>query len=149
MRPIPPEFDHTIRMSWIDTTLTKKNIAIFLSVLLFGGGGVAAWDVASTEDVRNGIMQHTIQERMEADTRYERINGVVAKQGRDIGKIKTKVDDIQNVQQRQIARQEARRLTAGIKDRKEREQTYDRLLERNLRRLEAGRDPCSTLVCDN
>ncbi|MCP4674320.1 MAG: hypothetical protein GY854_02140 [Deltaproteobacteria bacterium] len=147
MRPTPPEFD-TTKMSWLDTMLNKKNIAVLL-VMLFGGGGVAAWDVATKNDVKEAIVEHAVQQRAESDARYQRIDSVVEQQGSDIGKIKVKVGDIQNVQQRQIARQEARRLTSGIKNRNEREQEYDRLLERNLRRLEAGRDPCSTLVCNN
>ncbi len=145
---IPPGFNSTIKMNWLDSAFIKKAITVF-AVLLFGGGGVAAWDVATKSDVQVSIQQHTLNERFQADARYGRINTVVERQGRDISKIKTKVDEISTVQRQEIARHEARRLTASIKDRKEREHEYDRLLERNLRRLEAGRDPCSTLVCDN
>jgi hypothetical protein len=58
------------------------------------------------------------------------------------------VRSVQVTQQRDVSRTEARRLTETIGNRKERERTYDRLYELNLKRLGRGADPCGTVSCD-
>jgi hypothetical protein len=57
------------------------------------------------------------------------------------------ISSVQTTQQRDVARNEARRVTEDIKNRAEREAAYDRIYELNLKRLQRGADPCSTVAC--
>lgn len=148
MRTTTPEFDDTIRLRLGGVGFNWKVVTTVL-VILFGGGGIAAWDLATMDDVAESIQSHELAERALEDIRHIRLDQVVAQQGQDIGDIKVKVDDIQSVQHKQIARQEARRITSDIKNREKREAEYDRVLLLNLGRLRQGRDPCATLACTN
>lgn len=58
------------------------------------------------------------------------------------------ISSVQTIQQRDVSRTEARRLTEKIGNRKDREDTFVRLYELNLRRLGRGEDPCANVNCD-
>jgi hypothetical protein len=82
----------------------------------------------------DGTLKRQDQHALEQDSKIENIKNVVS--------------SVQTTQQRDVARNEARRLTEKIKDRIERENTYDRIYELNLRRLQRGLDPCGTIACE-
>jgi len=142
--------EQTTKMpSGITSIANWKNLIIALIIVFGGGGGLAALDFMTQEEVEECVDGKLVNERLREDTRHRQIDAVVQQQGSDLVVIKTKVDDIQTVQRKQIARQEARRLTSAIRDRREREAAYDRLLDLNLRRLHSGQDPCRTIACEN
>lgn len=129
-------------------TLKTKTIFIIIACLLGGGGvtggGLAVFDFSTTEDVKKVTDQMISNE----NERHKVIDQKFSRQSADINGLKDTVTDVRATQIREIARQEARRLTEGIKNRQQREEEYDRLLNRNIKRLEMGRDPCATRDCD-
>lgn len=142
------EFDDTVRMSMFSSPKFWRNIIITAIVLLGGSGGLAAFDLVGKGDVKECIEDALTTERMKADLRFGQIDTVIQKQRVELAEINSNVKDIRMMLGRDVARQEARRLTESIKNRRERENAYDRLLDRNLRRLESGKDPCLTIACD-
>jgi hypothetical protein len=130
-----------------ETLITRRNIALLVAVLL-GGGGITYYDFATKADVAVAVSDASKVTKSYSDEKFETINQVVTDQETKIDNIENKVDHIQHVQHRQVARQEARRITEKIQDRHERERNYDRLLDINIRRLRENKDPCATLHCD-
>jgi hypothetical protein len=135
-----------------EITLKPKTLLIILGILIGGGGvtggGLAAFDFSTEKDVKE-IVEKKAEEITSVDNaRHVKIDQTFKKQGQAIQQLKTGVEGIQDTQIREIARTEARRLTKHIQDRVTREAQYDRLFVRNIKRLEAGRDPCSNLACD-
>jgi len=135
-----------------EITLKPKTLLILLGILI-GGGGVtggsfAAFDFAKKEDVKAAVEKKAEEITSVENARHVKIDETFKEQGQAIQQLKTGVEGIQDTQIREIARTEARRLTKHIQDRDTRESQYDRLFMRNIKRLEAGRDPCSSLTCD-
>lgn len=146
---IPPV---EIAKNGIKVTIRWKLIAAIASAVLGGVGIAGATTVvgvtfASADDVQAF--------KIDQDVQHSRINKSLddqdahakAQDGR-IADINKTVSAVQTTQQRDVARTEARRLTEKINNRIEREETYDRLYELNLRRLQRGEDPCGSISCD-
>jgi hypothetical protein len=121
--------------------------------LLLGGGGLAS--IAAIFNVGSSVasdfdafksdqsFQHT-----KIDTTLKDQDARATAQDGKIEVISKGITSVQTIQQRDVARTEARRLSEKIGNRKDREDTYDRLLELNLRRLARGEDPCANTNCD-
>lgn len=141
-----------IAKNGIKVTIRWKLIAAIASAVLGGVGIAGATTVvgvtfASADDVQAF--------KIDQDVQHSRINKSLddqdahAKAQDDrIADINKTVSSVQTTQQRDVARTEARRLTEKINNRLEREETYDRLYELNLKRLQRGDDPCGSIDCD-
>jgi hypothetical protein len=134
-----------IRIRW------KFILSIF--GLLLGGGGlasVAAMFNAGTSvagDFDSFKSEQSFQHTLIDNTFKDQDARTKLQDGR-IETISKAITSVQTTQQRDVARTEARRLSEKISNRKDREDTYDRLLEFNLRRLGRGEDPCANVNCD-
>jgi len=133
-------------------TLKPKTLLIVLGLLIGGGGvtggGLAAFDFTTNDEVKAAVDKKAEQITSVENARHVVIDDTFKKQGKAIDELKTGVKGIQDTQIREIARTEARRLTKHINDRDTRENQYDRLFLKNIRRLEAGKDPCTSLSCN-
>lgn len=121
-------------------------------VVIFGGGG--SWigiSLATTSQVEEKIQFQAEKQKAcdkDQDQKIE-LNSKGIEEVRVIsGQVKFKLNAVQEVQHRQIARDEARRITGTIVNRRRRETEYDRVYNLNMKRLERGADPCSSLSCD-
>lgn len=134
--------------------IKPKTIMIVVAVLLTGGGGgagVAAFDFCTESDVKKYVTEakavederHTV-----IDEKFEKQDVNIQKLGENIQKLGENIQSIQTTQIQEIARKEARRVTAVLKNRNKREDTYDRLLVQNLKRLKNGKNPCVNLACN-
>jgi len=123
---------------------------IVLSALGVSGVGVAGFRLAS-EDYVNASVQAESKRHEEATVKQEatdeRQDEVLVEHSVQIHQVQTTVDEIQTVQHKQFSRDEAARITEKIQNRRRREQEYDRLVDRNMRRLKRGLSPCSTVDC--
>lgn len=99
-------------------------------------------EIADVEKSHNQIIEN--QGKLIDDNKIS-----IAVNEKSIVKIDFKLGQVQRTQHKDIARTEARRLTENIKDRTEREDKYDALLDLNISRLKKGEDPCSNLDCSN
>ena len=145
---LPPELANTIKIGRWQNLINWKSITLAIT-LLFGGGGIAAWDIVSKDDVQQKIDTSIMHYRAQEDARHIRLDFTIEQQGSDLTAIKRRVEEVQSVQHKQIAREEARRLTCNIKNRLERERIYDALVDLNLKRLRNGGEPCQTLNCND
>jgi len=123
----------------------KTLLLILITALLGGGGGVAAWQFASTEYVDKTVTEAQSLDEIRHQVLDERLGEMEVK----IDEIATTTSQIKNAQNLQIARHEARALTAEMTNREEREASYDRLLNLNMVRLQNSIVPCATLSCTN
>lgn len=125
--------------------LKPKTLLLILTVILGGGGGgFAALDFCTESDVK----QYITQAKTIEDERHVVIDKKFEKQDTNIQKLGKNIQSVQEIQVREIARKEARRVTAALKNRNNRENMYDRLFVRNLKRLKEGKDPCVNLSCN-
>jgi uncharacterized coiled-coil protein SlyX len=129
-----------------------KFIASCLGVFL-GGGTIAT--LATTVGVGTSVADDFGTFKMSQGYAHEHIEKALesqdkraTEQDKKIEGISDVIGSVQTTQQRDVARTEARRLTEKIRDREEREETYDRLYELNLRRLQRGSDPCGNVSCN-
>lgn len=130
----------------LPASFSLKNIIVTALVVLGGGGGIAgarALGYCTADDIKDAVGAVVEKE----DKRHEVIDEKFEEQGSQIEKVQEVVDSVQTTQIREIARREARRITVDIRDREKREQVYDRILDKNIRRLEHGDDPCPDIVC--
>jgi hypothetical protein len=122
-------------------------------VLLLGGGGLAGdlGDVTDLLKQKNSPPDEAASPRKKhrEDKRFVKINITLDEHTAQITELDHKTEDIQTVQHRDIARQEARLATEKIKNRERREREYDRIFARNLARLKKGKAPCADLRCAN
>lgn len=146
---IPKVNSNGIMINW-------KIIVASIVVAFGGGGGTMLWSFASEQYVDQSILDHTKVSDENQAQRDRKLNATLElhereleKHGLVIGEVRIDVSQIQRVQHQQIARAEARRATESIRNRQRREREYDRLYQRNLARLESGRDPCATVDCGN
>lgn len=146
-KSLPPELASTVKISWLTGMINWKSIMLIV-MIVFGGGGIAALDLVSKDGVQQKIDKSLMYFRSQEDARHIKLDMTISQQGRDLDEIKKVVGEVQTVQHRQIAREEARRITCDIKNRRERERRYDTLLDLNLRRLSSGLEPCRTLTCE-
>ena len=127
-------------------------IVIPVVAFLIGGGTLTAVTQAFTGATEPAGLATF---KKDQDSQHAQINKTLEDQDKRAKKQDERIDDIsktvksvQSTQLRDVARTEARRLTEKIPNRLERENTYDRIYELNLRRLERGSDPCGSISCD-
>jgi uncharacterized coiled-coil protein SlyX len=141
-----------IKKSGISFNIRWKFIASVIGVIL-GGGTVAG--LATTVGIGSSVASDFDTFKSAQGYEHDKIDKTLAGQDKRAASQDAKIEDInkvvtsvQTTQQRDVSRTEARRLTEKIKDRDERESTYDRLYELNLKRLQRGADPCGDVSCD-
>jgi len=134
-----------IRVRW-------KFIVSVLGFLLCGGSfaGVAAMFNVGTSvaDDFSTFKSEQGSAHLHIDSALDSQDSRAKAQDDRIEGISKVVSSVQTTQQRDVARTEARRLTEKIQNRIEREESYDRLYELNLKHLQRGEDPCGTVSCD-
>ena len=130
---------------------------LLLGLVLASGGSIAGvsllpngitFSPGETEEENVFQNDHKKTHEVIGETLEEHAK-VLDEQGKVIGEVKYKIDEVQTVQHKQFARDEARRATEGIKDLAARIREYDRLVDINMKRLGRGNDPCSTINCEN
>ncbi|NIQ91005.1 MAG: hypothetical protein GWM98_04645 [Nitrospinaceae bacterium] len=128
----------------------KYLLAVAL-VVFGGGGGWIGISLATTDQVQDKIEIQAGKQKGIDDKQNAKIqaNEEGIEEVRHIsGQVKFKIDAVQEVQHKQIARDEARRATEKIRSRDRREDEYDRLYDLNMKKLKSGADPCSDLACN-
>jgi hypothetical protein len=132
-------------------TVVWKTVIIVAGVIVTSSGGLFAWNFGLvSEDRLERRLDDTVNQlRDSEELRYRQLKKMIDLHDTSIDQISSRITDIQTVQHKQYARDEARRLTETIKQRRQREATYDRLVELNLRRLASGREPCGNVECSN
>ena len=139
-KPSDPPKNGTIKI-YIPPRLAIVAVALLL------GSGVGGLGLSN---ILNGGADAKTESKEPSGTfnvRFERLETGQAVNTQKIEKLDEQVGQIQAVQHSDISRTEARRMTEKISDRKKREKEYDRLVERNLKRLKKGQDPCQDLEC--
>jgi len=126
-----------------------QGLAAAIVTLLGGTGGYVGLQFVTASELKESEVAHEARVEARVVKVEENVKTEVAGINAKIGGLEEKVDGVQNFQIKQDARQEARRLTENIRSRTEREKEYDRLRERNEKRLKDGEDPCTTLDCTN
>ena len=133
----------------ITVYIPPKVVSVMIALALGSGAGVLGgfkWLNGSPpdEDSHNSDVEHRDQDY---DVRFQSIESTQTVHTTKIGALEEKTNDIQTVQHGDIARTEARRVTADIRNREEREREYDRLVILNIKRLKEKRPPCNTRRC--
>jgi len=135
----------------INGQLNWRTISLVLVCVLGGGGTGFGFNLLNGEATEQ-IKEHrtkaaaTLKEHKDC---IDKNSEDIAQNTGDIAEIRPLLKDVQAVQHKQVAREEARRLTSAIQGRAIREREYDRLVERNISRLRKGQDPCANLDCSN
>ena len=129
-----------------------RMIVCILGVIV-GGGSVAGitttlgTSTASSDEL--GVFRtEQVDAHRVIDRALVEAGELAAAQDTKIEQVSRDIQSVQTIQQRDISRTEARRLTEKIGSRREREEQFDRLYELNLKRLGRNADPCGTLSCD-
>lgn len=124
-----------------------------IAAFLLGGGAIGG--VTSIFMPGNSSSAELQTFKGEQNTQHGQINETLKRQDAHAKKQDGRIEDIsktvssvQTTQQKDVARTEARRLTEKIPNRTDREETYDRLYELNLKHLQRGEDPCATVNCN-
>lgn len=130
-----------------------KTLLLIIAVL-GGGGGIAGInflpkDMKVTEDEPSKLPPEHVEKHNQIDSTLSEHSETLVEQGKVIGEVKEKIDEVQSVQHKQFARDEARRATEDIRDPAKKLREYDRLVDINMKRLGRGADPCSTVNCEN
>lgn len=130
--------------------LNWKTLIMILAIIGGGSGGLTAFQFVTEKDVDERIDKHTEKNEettQQLQTLIEQNSQANARQDQVLGEVTFRLDAFQTVQNKSFARDEARRLTDEIQDRKDRERTYDRLVDINETRLSKGKDPCRDVRC--
>lgn len=130
----------------------KTVFAMLVALLGGGSGGLAMFELGTESKVDQKLQQIKDVESTRHQSVSEKLDEhalILESHNKSIDKIDQGVDEIKLVQHKAVSRDEARRLTVDLEPRVIRERNYDRLVDINLRRLRAGRDPCSNLECSN
>ena len=114
-------------------------------VIMCSSGGFVGFQFITSSDLANALVESEQRQENKLIPVRTEVTDIKSK----ISNINTKLGDVQTFQYQQDARQEARRITEDIKDRRLRENEYDRIRILNERRIEQGKDSCSTLECIN
>jgi len=121
-------------------------------IVIFAGGGSWFGIALATKDQVDDKIQIQAEKQKNTDTAQDAAIKENSKEIHEVkeisGQVKFKLNAVQEVQHRQIARDESRRLTEKIRSRQRRENDYDRIYNLNIKRLKAGKDPCSDLSCN-
>ena len=131
----------TIKLPW-------KIILVIASAILGSGGTWWALDFYTRAEVDQRINQSQQVLKEHGHKQAKELEGKVEANTSQIGTVKKTVDRIETVQVKDISRAEARRVTSTIRSRQARERAYDRLVDRNFKRLKRGADPCSSVDCE-
>ncbi len=131
----------TVKIPW-------KLITAIVAALLGGGGTYWALDFYTRAEVDQRISQSQQALKDHSHKRANELEAKVDKNTHKIDKVEHTVQRIETVQIKDISRAEARRVTQQIRSRAHREAAYDRLVDRNFKRLKRGADPCSSLACE-
>jgi len=129
------------KISW-----AAKNLKNVIFLVVFSGGALTF------------VLGWRFYDKTEIDTQHQAthdlISGVVdrfdvhvEKNADDFEILTTTIGQIQTVQRKSYARDEARRVTGHIRDRDKRERQYDFIVEKNMFRLENKLDTCSDTRC--
>ena len=132
-------------------TINWKYLLIAIVVLFGGGGSWIGISLATVNQVDEKIELQAEKQKScdkDQDLKIEKNNIEIKEVKKISGIVKIKIDAVQEVQQRQIARNESRRLTEKIANRTRREREYDRLYDLNMKRLKKGSDPCASIDCN-
>lgn len=117
-----------------------KLIFSILAVLGVGGGG---YGLFITSDQADELID------MKAAELERKVENTYVKIDPTFNEVKETLNQVQITQYSQISREEARRITEDIQDRKVRESAYDRLFGMSMRRLKAKKEPCLNIDCTN
>jgi len=141
----------TLEGGGLKIKLHWRLIVCVLGVLGLGGSAVGISSqfggAASSDELGAFRIEQTDAHRV-IDRTLKEAGALAVEQDVKIERVSKAIDSVLSQQQRDISRTEARRLTEKIGSRREREETYERLYELNLRRLARGADPCGTLGCE-
>lgn len=132
---------------YVPPKLASVLIAVLIGTGVGGLGGVK-WFNGSGAEGTGHISTHP-NRNPDYDVRFQTFEDAQTVHTKKIGALEDKTEEIQSVQHKDIARQEARRLTKDIPNRERREREYDRLFGLNMSRLKGGREPCANLRCTN
>ncbi len=106
----------------------------FIGRFVFGGNANAGTNVSKDSHEVLNVKVQGIEAKLTAqDARIE--------------KVSKDVSSILLSQRKDVAREEARRVTEKISNRARRETAYDYLRRKNLARLENGKEPCIDIDC--
>lgn len=132
-----------------------KTITMIVAILLGSGGtAVGVFEIATQGYVDGAIDQSMTDHTNDTYPRLDELerkcvyyDNVIDEHEESIQSVHIILGEVQTVQRQQFARDEARRITDKIHARVRREAEYDRLVDRNMWRLEKGKPPCSTVEC--
>ena len=148
---LTPEQEVGISAGDLKIQIPWKMIITIAAVLLGGGTVAGVTTTLGGGEESSGLnvfrSEQTAAHKL-IDASLESASKRAEKQDEKIAGVAKVVGQVQITQQRDVARNEARRVTADISNRKEREAAYDRLYELNLKRLQRDADPCGTLSCE-
>lgn len=108
-----------------------RNICILFSLLLGGSGSAVAIDAITTDPFKG------------AEELTRRIDLLE----KDVYEIKTSVDGIGTVLNKQVARDAALKAVEHVEDKAESIQLYNHMYDKNMWRLRQKMEPCFTLDC--
>ncbi len=133
----------------ITVYIPPKLASVLLALVIGSGAGVFGGfklvnGSGDESDSHNSDVEYRDQDY---NVRFESIEQTQTEHTEKIGALETKTEQIQTVQVEDIARTEARRVTADIRNRSERERQYDRIRSLNERRLKSNKPPCENLNC--
>jgi hypothetical protein len=135
----------------IKFTVPKKWLVV-LAVAILGGGGItqALTDVLGIKRPEpQEIKDERRRKHKKENERFVKINMRLDTHTEQIKTLDVRQTKMLDVQNQDIARREARRVTEKIRNRRERERQYDVIFTRNVNRLKAGKPPCSDDICSN
>lgn len=142
-----------IKLEQNGMVVSWRTVFAMLVALLGGGsGGMAMFEIGNESKVDAKLQEIKSVESTRHSTVQIKLDDhaiILEDHNKKISKIDQGVEEIQLVQHKSVSREEARRLTVGIKSRETRERNYDRLVDLNLRRLRKGDDPCANIECSN
>jgi hypothetical protein len=139
-------FDKTgISLSW----RTWKVAMGFLIATILGSGSFVGFQFVTSAQMIEALATSEKKQETKSEEKIAPVRAAVGSITVQLGDITDKLSSVQLSQIQQNARQEARRITADIKNRSCREKEYDRLRALNEKRLVRGDEPCSTIECSN
>jgi len=136
--------------------LNWRTILIILAVLGVGSAGGNSLlnnglGLGGTADLSESLETH-VEAQKETNEIFEKSIGAnsstIETTQKNLKKIGKSIQDLQVVQFKTDARNEARRITKEIPNRKAREVKYDTIYDLNMRRLKNGEEPCLTIRCE-
>ena len=132
-------------------TINWKYLLIAVLVVFGGGGSWIGISLATVSQVDEKISYQAEKQKScdkDQNLKIKKNNDEIKEVKKISGIVRIKINAVQEVQQKQIARDESRRLTEKIANRRKREREYDRLYDMNMKRLKNGSDPCTSINCN-